>query len=817
MGLGMGSGLGSLGQNLRYALRRLNNDRGFAFVAVLTLALGIGANSAMFSIVNAVLLRPLAYREPDKLVLLAEHWPQFPRLTVSYLNFRDWRDQSHSFEAVGAVRNALMTMTGVAEAERIPSQHVTANLFDLLGVKPELGRSFTSSEDSAGGPDVALISHSLWRRRYSSSPGVMGQTIMLDNKSYSIIGVMPAGFEILQQTADVILPLEPWARTLPDDRNWHPGIQPIARLKPGVSVEQARADIAVIADRLKKQYPIFDANVSSLVDPVQEQMVANVRPALLVLIAAVGVVLLIACANVANLLLVRAAGRRREMAVRSALGARRGDIIKQLLAESVLVAAAGGALGLALTWVAMPLLVRLAGSTLPRSSGVSVDGSVLGFTALAALLAGILFGLAPARHAWNVDLRDALSETNRGGSSAGVLRTRAALVVTEIALAMLLLVGAGLLFKSFERLSNVSPGFQTDHLLVADMVRSPAAYKDANVRLGFYDQLFEKVAALPGVKAVGGISLLPVTGTGSAYHFNIKGRPPKSSAEYTICGYRVVSAGYLNALGVPLLAGRWVEDGDRVGAPTVVVVNASFVHTYYPNENPLGKFIQVGAIPEDDVPWMRIVGVVADVKQALGNDTGTEMYVPYRQADAVLPVGAMSIVVKTAGDPKAQTNAIRTLVHGIDPTQPITAVRTMDENVSKSVSEPRFRTVLLAIFAGIALVLSAVGIFGVMAYSVSQRTRELGLRMALGASRENVMYLVLGQGLRLALIGIGIGLAGTFFLTKYVTSMLFDVPPYDSLTLAGVMVGLVVISLSACYLPARRATLVDPMVALREQ
>ncbi|MGD0890183.1 MAG: ABC transporter permease [Terracidiphilus sp.] len=810
-------GLGSLGQNFRYALRRLKNDKGFAAVAVLTLALGIGANSAMFSIVNAVLLRPLPYRDPTRLVLLAEHWPQFPRLTVSYLNFRDWRDQSHSFEAVGAVRNALMTMTGSAEAERIPSQHVTANLFDLLGVKPELGRAFTASEDTAGGPPVALISHSLWQRRYSSSEAVIGKTIKLDNQSYTIIGVMPAGFEILQQTADVILPLEPWARTLPDDRNWHPGIQPIARLKPGVTVEQARADIAVVADRLKKQYPIFDANVTSLVDPVQEQMVANVRPALLVLIAAVGVVLLIACANVANLLLVRAAGRRREMAVRSALGARRGDIIKQLLAESVLVAVAGGALGLALTWVAMPLLVRLAGTTLPRSSGVSVDGSVLGFTALAALLAGILFGLAPARHAWSVDLREALSETNRGGSSAGVLRTRSALVVTEIALAMLLLVGAGLLFKSFERLSNVSPGFQTDHLLVADLVRSPAAYKDANVRMGFYDELFDKITALPGVKAVGGISVLPVTGTGSAYHFNIKGRPPKSSAEYTICGYRAVSAGYLKALGVPLLEGRWIEDGDRVGTPTVVVVNQSFVHTYYPNENPLGKFIQVGAIPEDEVPWMRIVGVVADVKQALGTDSGTEMYVPYQQADAVLPVGAMSIVVRTAGDPLAQTNSIRTLVHGIDPTQPITGVRTMEQNVSKSVSEPRFRTVLLAIFAGIALVLSAVGIFGVMAYSVSQRTRELGLRMALGASRENVMYLVLGQGLKLALLGIGIGLAGTFFLTKYVASMLFDVPPYDPLTLAGVVLALVVISLSACYIPARRATLVDPMVALREQ
>jgi putative ABC transport system permease protein len=809
--------MGEVARNFRYALRRLKNDKGFACVAVLTLALGIGANSAMFSIVNAVLLRPLPYRDPARLVLLAEHWPQFPRLSVSYLNFRDWKEQSHSFEAMGAVRNALMTMTGIAEAERIPSQNVTANLFDMLGVKPELGRAFTAADDAAGAPAVALISHSLWLRRFSSSTGVVGQSIMLDNKSYSIIGVMPAGFEILQQSADVLVPFEPWARTLPDDRNWHPGILPIARLKAGVSVEQARSEIAVIQKRLTEQYPEFDAHVSSLVDSAQEQMVANVRPALLVLISAVGVVLLIACANVANLLLVRAAGRRREMAVRTALGARRADIIRQLMAESLLVAVAGGGVGLLPTWVSMPLLVRLAGTSLPRSNGVAVDGSVLGFTALAALAAGVLFGLAPARHAWRVDLRDALSETNRGGSSAGVLRTRAALVVSEIALAMLLLVGAGLLFKSFERLSSVSPGFQTDHLLVADLVRSPAAYRDANVRLGFYDKLFDDIAALPGVKAVGGVSSLPVTGTGSAYHFNIKGRPPKSSAEYTICGYRAVSAGYMNALGMPLLAGRWIEDGDRVGAPTVVVVNSSFVRTYYPNESPLGKFIQVGAIPEDEVPWMRIVGVVGDVKQSLGSDTSTEMYVPFRQADVVLPVGALSIVVRTTGDPLAQANSIRTLVHGIDPTQPMTGVRTMEENVSRSMSEPRFRTVLLTIFAGIALVLSAVGIFGVMAYSVSQRTRELGLRMALGASRENVLLLVLGQGLRLTLMGIGFGLAGTFFLTKYVASMLFNVPPYDPLTLVGVVVALMAISLCACYLPARRATMVDPIEALREQ
>lgn len=389
----------SLLQDFKLALRRLKNNPGFTLIAVLTLALGIGANSAMFCIVSAVLLRPLPYHDPQRLVLLAEHWPQFPRLSLSYLNFRDWRDQSHSFEGVGAVRNNVMTMTGIPEAERLPTQNVIANLFDLLGVKPVLGRAFSDAEDKPGTPLVALISHGLWQRHFSSSSSVLGQSITLDNQSYSIIGIMPAGFEILQQAPDVIMPFEPWARTLPDDRSWHPGILPIARLKPGVSLEQARSEIAVIAKRLEKQYPETNTNVSSLVDLMQDQIVQNVRPALLVLIGAVAFLLLIACANVANLMLVRATGRRREIAVCTALGARRSDIIRQLMAESILVAIGGAVLGLGLAWVAVPIFVRLAGSSLPRSNGVSIDFHVLAFTMLAAVAAGILFGGArgPAR------------------------------------------------------------------------------------------------------------------------------------------------------------------------------------------------------------------------------------------------------------------------------------------------------------------------------------------------------------------------------------------------------------------------------------
>ena len=800
----------------RLAFRRLRRSPGFTIVAVVTLALGIGANSAMFSIVNAVLLRPLPFRDPERLVVLSEHWPQFPRLSVSYQNYQDWRDQSHSFEAVGAVRNSVMTMTGITEAERVPTQNVTANLFDLLGVRPELGRAFTPAQDAPGSAPVALISHSLWQRHFSSSQNLSGLTITLDNQIYSVIGVMPPDTEILQQSADVFLPFEPWARTLPDDRSWHPGILPIARLKAGVSIEEARSDIAVIAARLAKQYPVYDSNVSSLVESMQEQIVQNVRTALLVLLGAVGLVLLIACANVANLLLVRATRRRREIAVCAALGARRSAVIRQLLAESLVVSLLGAGLGLAIAWSAIPVLLRLAGNSLPRSAGVTLDARVLGLTALIALLAGTIFGLAPVRQVWAVNLRETLGENSRSGSTRSVLHTRRMLVISEIALAMMLLSGAGLLFRSFERLSQVSPGFSPDHLLIANIVRSPIAYRDSNVRLGFFDQLLERVAALPGVRAAGAISFLPITGAGSALHFNIQNRPPATPSDYTLTSYRVASAGYLRALELPLLSGRWIEDGDREQAPAVVVVNSAFAKTYFPNQSTLGQHIQIGATPEPSVPWMEIVGIVGNTKQSLSSESATEIYVPYRQADKVLPVLALSLVVRTASDPRNQVAAVRNVVHDLDRNQPITNIRTMEDNIAQSVSEPRFRTVLLTMFAAIALTLAAVGIFGVMAYTVSQRNWELGLRMALGATRENILKLVLGEGLKLTVIGVALGIAGSFVAARYLSSLLFNVPSYDFTTFVSTALGLVVISLSASYLPARLATQIDPIVALRE-
>ena len=801
----------------RLAFRRLRRSPGFTIVCASTLALGIGANTAMFSIVNAVILRPLPYRDPERLVLLSERWPQFPRLSVSYLNYKDWRDQSHSFEALGAVRNSVMTLTGVPEADRIPTQNVTANMFSLLGLKPEFGRVFTAAEDRPDAPAVALISHSLWQRYFSSSRDVLGHTITLDNQIYSVIGVMPPRTEILQQSPDVFLPFEPWARTLPDDRSWHPGILPIARLKQGVSIQQARTEIAEIAARLTKQYPENDTNVTSIVQGMQEQIVQPLRLGLLVLLSAVGFVLLIACANFANLLLVRAIRRKHEIAVCAALGARRSHIIRQLLAESVLLSLTGAAMGFLLAWCMMPDILRLAGNSLPRSSSVTLDAHVLGLAALTAVIAACVFGLAPIRQTWRVDLRETEVESCRSGASRSIVYTRSVLVISEIALAMLLLSGASLLFKSFERLSRVSPGFSPDHLLVADIVRSPVAYRDPNVRLNFFDRLFERISALPGVRAVGGGSVLPVTGTGSALHFNIQNRPPAFPQDYVIASYRVVSAGYRNALELPLIAGRWIEDRDREQAPAVVVVNSAFAKMYFPDQSPLGQRIQLGAIPDGSVPWMKIVGIVADTKQSLSIESAAEIYVPYRQADIVLPVSALSLIVRTDSDPKLEAEAVRRVVHDLDRNQPVTNIRTMEENIAQSMSEPRFHTVLLTTFAGIALALAVVGIFGVMAYSVSQRTRELGLRMALGATRGRVFQLVLADGVKLTIFGLVLGIAGSFGLTRYLSSMLFNVPPHDPATFLLVTVALFLLSLFACYLPARKATLVNPLAALREE
>jgi putative ABC transport system permease protein len=807
--------MNTLFQDLRYALRRLGKTPAFTAIAVTTLALGIGANTAIFTVIDAVLLRPLPYHDPGRLVLLAERTARFPTLSVSYENYMDWRDQSHSFSSMGAVRNTAMTLTGAGEPERLAVQNATANLFDLLGVSTVRGRSFLADEDRAGAAGVAMISYGLWQRRFGGAENVLGQSFTLDNKPYSVVGVLPRDFQVLQQAPDVVLPFEPWAKTLPDDRSWHPGILPIARLKPETKLSEARAEMTTIAKRLEQQYPVYDTGTDAQVNPMQEKLVENVRPALLMILGAVGFVLLIACTNVANLLLVRATTRQREIAVRAALGASRWRVIRLALTESLVLSIGGAALGLLLAQAAVPALLRLGGSALPPTTDIHVDTPVLIFTTVLAVLAGIVFGFAPALHMAGLDVRSALNQAERGGMGRGLVRLRGAMVVMEVMLAMLLLIGAGLLIRSFDRLASVAPGFTVDHILIADLPVSPSGHPNAQERMGYLDRIIERAAALPGVRSAGAASFLPVSGAGSIIHFNIQGRPPKTPHEYILTNYRVVSADYLQTLGLPLVSGRLPTPADREDAPAVVVINTTMAKTFFPNQSPLGQHLQLGATPEKEVPWMEVVGVVGDVKQSLASEAPTEMYVPFRQANQVLPVFGLSLVLRTGNDPRSLAGSLTTAVHEIDSNQPLVKIRTMEENVATSVAQPRFRTVLLAILAALALLIAAVGIYGVMAFSVSQRTREIGTRMALGSTPAQVFRLVIRDGLRLTVVGLVLGLALAAALASYLSSLLFDVSFVNPLTIVAMSALLMLVALIACYIPARRATRVDPTVALR--
>jgi putative ABC transport system permease protein len=808
--------MGNLLQELRYAFRLLLKSPGFTAIAILTLALGIGANTAIFSVVNAVLLRPLAFRDPSRLVIVAEK-SQYPTITTSYQNYVDWRDQSHSFESLEGTRGTTITLTGAGEPERINARMATAPLFRLLGVEARLGRTFLPEEDRAGGPPVVLLSYGMWQRRFAGSHDVIGKTLTLDAQPYTVVGILPAGFELLQP-ADLFLPFTPWAKTLPDDRNWHPGIIVIGRLNPGVTREQARTEMVAITKRLEEQYPDYNTDTSADVIGLQEQMVKNVRPALLMLLGAVSFVLLIACVNVANLLLSRATPRGREVAVRTALGASRGRVVRQLLTESILLSFAGGALGLLMAQAALGPLLKLSAGSVPQVFTVGLDRWVLAFALGVVILTGLFFGIVPALRTAKLDLRESLNEGSRGSTAGpGHQRIRGTLVAMEIALAMLLLVGSGLLVRSFSRLRDVPPGFQADHLLVADLPLCQTAYAKPEQRFEFYERLVERAKSLPGVRSAGAASFLPVSGGGSVLHFNIVGRPPKTPHDYVAAGYRTVTANYLETLGVPLLQGRLIGVGDTDKAPAVVVINATMAHTYFANENPLGERIQIGATPEPekDLPTMEIVGVVGDVRPGLGIDPQAEMYLPYRQADQVLPVFQLSVVLRTAADPLQETAALRSALAEIDPNQPLAKVRTMEENMAGTAAQSRFRTWLIGIFAALALALAGIGVYGVMSYSVTQRTSEIGIRVTLGAQPGDVFRIVVGEGLRLALVGVGCGVIAALALTRVLQSFLYGVSAYDPITFVSVALLLTLVGLAASFFPARRATRVDPMVALR--
>ncbi len=746
----------SLVRDLQFSLRQLRKSMVFTVVAVVTLALGIGCNTAIFSVFYSVLLRPLPYPEPDRVVMVSERATQFPILSVSWQNLRDWEAQSTSFEEFGAARVFTSALTGNGEPEQIPSLMISGNLLHLLGVNVIAGRSIQAADDQPSSPAVVLLGYGLWQRKYGGSQDIIGHVINLDSQSHTVIGVLPKGFELLQQTPDVVVAMGPWASKLPDDRSWHPGIIAIARLKQGVSLTQARAEMSTIAKRLYEKYSADNIALDAVVNPMQEQLVSQAKPALITLLGAVIFVLLIACGNIANLMLTRATARRREISIRLSLGASDWQIIKQLVMEGLLLSLMGAVAGVGLAYALMPSLIHLAGTSLPPGTDVRIDIHVLLFTAVLSICAGVFFGVAPAGHVRLTDLRSILNESERGAVGKQAKALRNTLVVSEISLALLLLMGAGLFVRSLNRLAAVSLGFSDDHILVADLPVPPAgaAPADAHRNMDFYENTLKELHSLPGVRSVAASSFLPVSGQGSVIHFNIQGHPPRNASEYIMANYRTVSSEYFQALRIPLLQGRWIEDSDREGMPPIVVINQAMAKTYFGDQSPIGKKMQIGAIPDNTVPWMMVVGVVGNIKQTLVSDMPTEMYVPYRQANEVLPVRNMSFVMRTEVDPRTLIPELRDTVRKINPNQPVVRIRTMEENVAQNFAQPRFRTLLLVVFAGIALLIAAVGVYGVMAYATVQRSSEMAIRLALGCSVDRIFMLVVTDGLRLTLIGV---------------------------------------------------------------
>ena len=801
------------------AVRALFTQPALTLVAIATLALGIGGNAAMFTVVNAVLLRPLPFEKPDEVVAVMERASKIPSLSASWQNYADWRDQNRVFRALAAYRPLAVTLTGGEQPERVPAKMLTASMLPLLGVRPAIGRAFSAGEDKPGAAPVAIISHGLWERRFGGARDAVGKALVVDNVPRTIVGVLPASFE-LAQPADVFVPMGPWAATLPDDRSWHPGIFPVGRLKPGVSIERARAEMEAIGARLAKQYPEANMAVGVNVTPLHELLVQNLRPALMLLLGAVALVLLIACANVANLLLARSVDRRREFAVRAALGASRWAVVRQLLAENVVLALLGGTLGLLIATWGVSSLVALAGPSLPAAVPVDVDWRVFLFALGVSVVSGLVFGLVPAFSASRLDLREALNEESRGtNSSGGGRRLRSGLVVAEVALATVLLVGSGLLLQSFARLQSVHPGFDSKGLLVANLPLSPVAYAEGKAQLRFVESLLQRVSALPGVRRAGISTGLPMAGGGPLLHFNIHGRPPRGPQDYVLAGYRAVSPDYLAALGVPLKRGRWLDERDREDTIPVVVINETFAAKFFPGRDPIGQKLQIGTVPDEAFPRMQIVGVVGDVRQSFEADAPAEMYVPYLQG-APDPVLAgmfrnIAIAVRSDGDPMSTAGGLRAAIAELDPDQPIVQLRTMEQAMLQSVAAPRFRTTLVGLFALVALALAAIGVYGVMSYSISQRRQELGVRIALGADAHDVRHLVLGEGLRLAAAGTVLGVLGGLAAARVLAGFLFQTTPADPVTLIVTPLLLVLTALAASYLPARRAMRLDPIVALR--
>jgi putative ABC transport system permease protein len=807
--------LENLLQDIRYGLRMLRKSPSFTLFAVAVLALGIAANSAIFSIADAVLIRPLPYRDANRLVLLWEDASafSFPKDTPAPGNFSDWKARNQVFEDVAATSfGGSFALTGQGNPEKLTGRAVTANLFSVLGVTPELGRDFRAEEDLPGANHVAILSHGLWLRAFGGDPQIIGKEISLDYEKCTVIGVMKQGFQFPDRESEIWIPTRYTKEELSNHGSHF--LEVVARLKPGVSLSTANANLAVIAKELEKEYPDSNTKVGAFAVPLREELAGDVRPAILMLVGAVCFVLLIACANVANLLLSRATGRRRELAMRLALGATRSRIIQQMLTESVLLAILAGTAGLLLSVWGTKFLAALIPDGFAPLAINGVDGRILIFTLVISLATGILFGIIPASRVSRFHLASSLQQGGGRGSvgSAGH-KLRNALVICEVALGIVLLTGAALLIRSLRNLYHLDPGFRADHVLVLHTPLSRPRYEAFARRTSFYDQVLAKVEALPGVVSAGYTTWIPLTNPGGAAGIAIEGRPEPTPGQWLIPNIRIISKDYPAALGMTLKDGRLFNSGDSVGTMYVTLINQTMAKSYWRGENSLGKRFRIGSYKES-APWITIVGIVGDVHQAgLEAPARPEMYFPYQQQNN--GYDPEYLAVRTAGDPHALAEVVRQEIWAVDSEQPVAGVMPLEDIVDENLASRRMQASLLSGFAGLALLLVTLGIYAVLSFAVTQRTQEIGVRVALGAQPRQVLLMIFSQGFKLFLIGAALGLAAAFALSRALVHLLFGVSAYDPASFGGVTILLAAVALLACYIPARRATRVDPLVALR--